>query len=401
MNSLLHYEQHVNDRFGTSKPPEIAKSLLPETGALVPLYWRTVPAESVSVFSTGSLQAEILAASLLRNDQFLIPVHPLDESKWPRESLHANGAFHVTSSYRTVAYVPETRDPLAECVSGDQTLMIKLHLEEPLPGIPGDRRLTHDKVEKCVLLSQALSQEMADEPMASQLTIIPEFLGIVSEDCGALFRSIPSQGPVPAFSLGSEDNSRTGTNPLIVDMLEAQYGDNAIRAAQQFGKQFARPLIRSLLAGFRVGISLEMHAQNTLIEPGRDRLISRVLYRDLEGAVLSNSYRSKRNLPDLFPDTRNEEFQDDEHKFSRYFNRNYDYDLGRIFLSVLGSLNSYGYFNRKLSEIAIKKIRQSFRDALREARLADLAGAGRVIPFSRAPYGDGFRLGHYFRTQFR
>lgn len=401
MKSLLHFEQYVNDRFGTSDPPGIAESLLPENGSVVPLHWRKVPVDSVSVFSTGSHMAEQLVAELRRNGEFLIPVHPLDEGKWPRESLVNGGAFQVTSSYRTVAYAPSEGDLLSASIPDNHTLMIKLHLEEPLPGIPGDRRLTRDKVEKCVLLSQTLAETMQTEPLAQQLRIVPEFLGIVSDDCGALFRLLPSHGLVPAFSLGSRDTSEPGSRPLIVDMLETHYGDDVEKAALEFGEQFALPLIRSLFAGFRAGFSLEMHAQNTLVEPGRDRLISTVHYRDLEGVILSNSFRSGRNLPELFTNTPNSEYCDESQKFSRLFNRNYDHDLGRIFLSVLSSLHSCGYFDQKQMRTAMQGIRLSFRSALRKAELSDLAGLGRVVPFSRAPYGDGFRLGHYFRTQFR
>ena len=401
MKNLLHFEQYVNDRFGTSDPPGIAESLLPENGSVVPLHWRKVPADSVSVFSTGSPMAEQLVSDLSRDGEFLIPVHPLDEDKWPRESLVGGGAFQVTSSYRTVAYAPREGDLLGASIPDDHTLMIKLHLEEPLPGIPGDRRLTRDKVEKCVLLSQALVENMQNEPLAQQLRIVPEFLGIVSDDCGALFRLLPSHGLVPAFSLGSRDTTESGSRPLIVEMLEAHYGDDADRASVEFGEQIGLPLIRSLFAGFRAGFSLEMHAQNTLVEPGGDRLISTVHYRDLEGVILSNSFRAGRNLPELFTDTPNSEYLDESQKFSRLFSRNYDHDLGRIFLSVLSSLQSCGYFDQKQARKAMQSIRLSFRSALREAELGDLAGLGRAVPFSRAPYGDGFRLGHYFRTQFR
>lgn len=400
-NSLLHFEQFVNDRFGTSSAPEIAQSLLPESGAILPLSWRRAAIGSVDIFSTGSLVAQRVATALQRDGYVMIPVHPLDEDKWSGEPLVAAGRFQASASYRTVAYVPGDDDPLKGCVADDQLLMLKLHLDAPLPGIPGDRRLTRDKVEKCVLLSDALGAAMERDSMADQLKIVPEFLGFADADGGVLFRALPREGVMPLFSLGSVDRHQSGRKSLIQTLLESRYGDDSDRASREFGRDFARPLVRSLLAGFRAGFSMEMHAQNTLVEPGTTRLIDYVLYRDLEGVVLSNEFRMSRGMDALFPGTSNGELRETRVKFSRYFSRNYDHDLGRVFHSVLQALVASGYFDRGTKRLAVRGIRNVFREALCEAELGGLARSGRFMPLSRAPYGDGMRTGHYFRTTFR
>jgi siderophore synthetase component len=57
----------------------------------------------------------------------------------------------------------------------------------------------------------------------------------------------------------------------------------------------------------RAGFSLEIHAQNTLLQLGADRLNEQVLFRDLEGVVFSDRYRRRQGLPALFANLVNEE----------------------------------------------------------------------------------------------
>jgi len=401
LRELLHFEQYVNDRFGTSSAPVIDGALLPETGSQLQMSWRRVPASRVETFDDGSEIAAKVLEALRCDGDLLIPVHPLDLARYSGHELLSAGTFRVSASYRTFAYFPDDDDPLGAAIPRNQLMMIKLHLEEPLPGVPGDRRLTRDKVEKCVTLSRTLVREMRSEPMAEQLEIIPEFLGMADSTSGVLFRLLPRKDVLPLFSLSSVDRSRPGGKPLIQSLLEARFGSDTASAARAIGAEFARPLIRSLLAGFRAGFSLEMHAQNALVRPGSDRLVDRVLYRDLEGVVLSNAYRASRGLEPLFAGLDNPELNEPAMRFARYFSRNYDHDLGRVFRAVLKSLQAAGYFDQTLVRHAIRSIRHAFRAAVSEAGVADLAGVGRIIPISRAPYGNGLRLGHYFRTDFR
>lgn len=402
MQDLVHCEQWINDRLHTSAAPDIAAHLLPESGAAGRLAWRRLPLEKVETFAIDDgLHAAVLAG-LSRGSTFLMPVHPLEESRFPDRELEFSGRIRVSASYRTVFYEPDPGGPLSDFSPGPgRTLMLKLHLQAPLPGIPGDRRLTRDKVEKCVLLSRVLPQEMTDQPLADGLEVIPEFFGAAHEDGGLIIRALPQQGLMPAFSLYSRDRRDLELPPAIARLVIALYGDDVSTAARRFGEDFAAPLIGPVLAGFRAGFSLEMHGQNTLLSPGSSQLIKRVYFRDLEGVVFSDAYRARCGLAPLFPQSRNNELLWQGTAMRRWFNRNLDHDLGRIFTGALQALEEAGVFNAADVAVARRSIRREARRLIRAADLAGLAWPGRVLPFVRSPYGNGTRLGHYYRTRYR
>ena len=146
---------------------------------------------------------------------------------------------------------------------------------------------------------------------------------------------------------------------------------------------------------------MEMHAQNTLISLGEDNLVGRVYFRDLEGVVFSNKFRVERSLKPLFPDVANDELLWEGSSMRSWFNRNIDHDLGRVFEGALTVLVARGVLDGKQKSIAIASIQKVTRDAIRSAGLESIAWPGRVLPFSRAPWGNGTRPGHYFSTRFR
>ena len=402
MKHILEFEQSVNNRFGTSEPPKIAGALLPESGIKHPMNWLRVSVDATQVITDGSDVAADFAKALRTDREVAIPLHPLEIKNWRGRAICESGSFEVTSSYRTVAYEPADAGETSFTPPDGQTVFFKLYLAEPLPGIPGDRRLTPEKIEKCVRLGASIEQEIASDPLARRLEIVKEFLGVASDKNGFLCRLLPSRKLIPSFSLGSVDLRYPDSCPEVVKLIKRQYGADSRTAASEFGMQFAEPFIESLLAGFGAGFSLEMHAQNTLIEPGADCLISKVYYRDLEGVVVDNHLRGKLGLKPLFEVDRNPEYFDPAVSFERYFNRNYDHDLGRIFLSVLSALESAQYFDDHEVEIATDSIRTTFRNCLSRSRLNGLISRkSQFLPLSRAPWGNGRRLGHYFRTTFR
>ena len=178
--SLSYYEQQVNDREATSPAPKIDKRLLPESGVMHPLAWRKIPRRNVEIFSTTSKSIEPVLPSLLLDSFVLMPIHPLSEHRYSAEELVYSGKIQFSASYRTVFYEPEPEGILGNWIPNGMTLMLKLSLEEPLPGIPGDRRLTRDKVEKCILLSDSLPIDLASEPVTQRFEIVPEFFGMAS-----------------------------------------------------------------------------------------------------------------------------------------------------------------------------------------------------------------------------
>jgi len=401
VRDLKYFEQNVNDRYGTSAAPSDLRELLPEHSAQIRLRWARVSRGNVEIFTDGSPLAEAVQSSIGDGENVFIPVHPLEENRWPSDTLVESGTISVSASYRTVFFEPEEDGLLSGCVSGRNAIMLKLHLERPLPGIDGDRRLTRDKIEKCVELSSVLRDQVNMDPLGQQCEIVPEFLGLSHSRSGVLFRQIPISEVLPLFSLFSIDTGNPTAPTYIEQWLRGQYGENSREAAREFGCQLARPLLRSLFAGFRAGFSMEMHAQNVLVRPGRDSLIDRVYFRDLEGVVFSSRFRAERGLEPLFENLDNEEIDDNRVSMTRWFNRNVDHDLGRVFSGALRALTSSGYFDERCQKVAVQTVRDTLRECVKDAELQSLNWPGRLLPVSRSPYGNGLSKGHYYSTRYR
>lgn len=400
-DELLHYEQFVNDRLDTSPPPAIEERYLPENGSVVPLAWRLVPHSKASIFCIDDNLRRVMESELSHGDKRMVPIHPLEERRFSPTELVYSGKIGFSASYRTVFYAPDTHSPLSGWCPRDKTLMLKLHLETPLPGIPGDRRLTESIIAKCVYLSSVLPAEFQDDDMGADLEVIPELCGVTAGDCGALLRLLPRDGIVPGFSLYSKDRQNDQNEPMIVTRMRNRFGANSAEAAECFGPDFAQPLVRSLIAGYRKGISLEMHAQNTLVRLGSDAAIKRVFVRDMEGAVVFNDYRSKRGLRALGSDLEHGLEAYTDASIKRLFNRNLDHDVGRIFTVTLRVLRQIGYFDESDVRSAVRSVRRVVRQSISDGNVMDICGLGRYLPLSRAPWGSGLRPGHYFRTHYR
>jgi hypothetical protein len=155
------------------------------------------------------------------------------------------------------------------------------------------------------------------------------------------------------------------------------------------------------LLGFREGFSLEMHAQNVVFQPGESALIDRVFVRDMEGVIFSNRYRAAQGLEPMFTDYRNDALISDYKSMTRWFNRNVDHDIGRVFTATLNALVDGGYFSDRERAIAVRSIRATMRESVTEARVGRLNLPGRLLPVSRSPYGHGLSKGHWYRSRYR
>jgi hypothetical protein len=401
VHGLKYYEQRVNNRFGTSSAPAIDASLLPETASDHRLKWRRIPLADVAVYEDGSGIATEVASALTQDDCVLVPIHPIEADRWPGESFVESGVVQVSASYRTMFFEPDADGLLTGVAGPEAALMMKLHLERPLPGIPGDRRLSRQIVHKCVTLSAHLQRIMADDPLGAQCEVVPEFLGFSSDETGVIFRTLPRRGVMPLFAMFSSNAELEGGSSHIESALRRLYGDDAAGAAANLGDELARPLLRPLFAGFRAGFSLEMHAQNVLFRPGKSTLIDRVFIRDLEGVVFSNRYREAQGMESLFEDTDNAALVTDSGPMSRWFNRNVDHDLGRVFTASLEALVRNGYFGERERALATRSIRRAARQCVQEADLGHLNWAGRILPISRSPYGNGLSKGYWYRSRYR
>lgn len=397
MNDIIRMEQRINERLGTDSPPDLDAALLPEHGRWSPMPWGVVEKHELSVLSDGPDSARGLIEALAHERQFLFPLHPLVAQQWQGRVIH-DGEFTVSASYRTVYLKPDRGSRLWKWTPENTVLAIKLHLDEPLPGIAGDRRLPHQKVEKCVRLS-GLLPDVID---GSRLTIVREPVGLVVGERGAIFRPMPSTGVMPLFAVYSRDADAPKDPPWIVTRLESVCG-SARRAAEDFGALMAEPLVAALLEGFRAGFALEMHAQNTLVRPWLDdsRLFSEVMFRDLEGVVCFPRLFAESQAATCALNEENPEYFPEPHVPRRWFNRNLDHDIGRSLRWSLWVLERERYFSAKETRRAIRSIRGVTRSLIRRFGLQKIAWPGRWLPYSRAPYGSGLRLGHYYRSRFR
>jgi hypothetical protein len=401
LSELVYYEQHVNDRFGTSSADSVPEFMRPETGSCVPLCWQRVPAGEAEVVAEQSVDDGKITRHAGHDGFLLYPLHPLEADKVRASEIVESGHIRFSASYRTVFYYPEDGGPFSSYCDPGQCLMIKLNLTEKLPGIPGDRRLDRDTIRRCVQVGPVIVRELSAIAPDTPLRIVTEPFGIVVGDTGALFRPITKQGIVPLFSLFSRDARNEEGHTLLEAELRERYAEDPMESAKRFGDDVAGPLVRALLDGYRCGFSLEMHAQNTLISIGDDRLIDRVHFRDLEGALVSNSLRERLGLRPIRLEGKNVFGDEDAFPVGRIFNRNLDHDLGRVFRGCLNALHKSRYFGSRERRAAQSSIRRAVRTALCEAELPIAHVGPRILPISRAPWGSGLRPGHWFRAEFR
>ncbi len=399
--SLMEWEQHVNERLGTDPAPRVSADLLPETGGWLPMRWVRLDREALYLLhDSADGQAPLPRAGDTPSGEALFPIHPLIEDAFPADRVVTAGRFAVSASYRTVFYEPDPGDPFFGLAGPGETLMLKLHLDDVLPGIAGDRRLTPAKVGKCVALSRELPRALAASTRPHRLEVMRERTGLLWGERGALLRVVPRDGAVPLFSLYSRDAREPGRPPVLIERLDALAGGPA-EAAMAYGELLAEPLAAGVLAGFQQGFSLELHAQNAVAVPGTDRLIERVLFRDLESVVFFPAIRERLGLPPAPLDTSDPELIQEPRDPVRWFNRNMDHDVGRILRWSLNILEREGYFGPAERRRATASIRRTVRGLVREFGLEFLARQGRWLPYSRSPYGTGRRPGHYYRTWFR
>ena len=399
--SLIDWEQHVNERLGTDPAPRLSADLLPESGGWLPMRWVRVDASELTVLrDTPDGESESTQDGVPDAGPALFPVHPLIEPAFPAERMVTAGRFAVSASYRTVFYEPGPGDPFFGLAGPDQGLMLKLHLDEALPGIAGDRRLTPAKVAKCVALSRELPRALSACPRPHGLEVMRERLGLLLGDRGALLRIVPRAGVLPMFSFYSRDARSPDLPPVLLERLDALTGGPA-QAADAFGELVAQPLVEGVLAGFQQGFSLELHGQNAVAVPGTSRLIDRVLFRDLESVVFFPGLRERQGLGGVDLDTNDPELIQHPRNPVRWFNRNLDHDVGRILRWSLIVLEREGYFGPRETRRASAALRETVRTLVRQFGLSDLARQGRWLPYSRSPYGNGRRPGHYYRTWFR
>lgn len=399
------FEQYVNDRrrsssAATALPPD----LIPDTAPIRPMLWAVLPKNEVTFWSDandGNIPSYCKGLIDIKKSVVYFPIHPLETDAYRGYRIIESGSARVSASYRTFFYEQNSTGLIKLVAPRNSRLMIKLHLQRPLSGVEGDRRLTAEITEKCILFSRELEKLRVKGGVSSNLLIAREEVGILHRNRGAIIRRLPVGNLIPAFSLSSLDKRDISREIMCITILRQAQETTGTTSSELFGEVFARPLFEGLLSAFLQGFSLEMHMQNTLFQFASNGFVENIIYRDLEGVVFSNKFRVAHGLLPLFKGIDNAALHQDSHKFRRFFNRNLDHDVSRILENILDANLEQGYWTQQEVTVAIKSVRRVFREVLARYGLVAWALLPRLFKISRSPYGNGTRRFHYYKCRFR
>lgn len=403
--NMADFEQYVNDRrrsssSATGLPPD----LMPDTAPIRPMLWAVLPKNEVT-FLSDAADGNIpdYCKGLIDNQKSVVyfPIHPLESTAYSEYELIESGSARVSASYRTFFYEENPQGVIKFAIPQRSRLMIKLHLQEPILGVEGDRRLTPEIIEKCILFSRELEKLRVQGELYTKLLVAREEVGMLHRDRGAIIRRLPAGQIIPAFSLSSLDGRDSSREIMCIAILQKAQEMTGVATPELFGEIFARPLYESLLSAFVQGFSLEMHMQNTLFKFSSNGFVKNIIYRDLEGIVFSDKFRVAHGLSPLFNGIDSEILHKNSDEYRRFFNRNLDHDVSRILENILDANLEQGYWTLQDVKMAAKSVKRILREELARYGLVAWALLPRLFKISRSPYGNGTRRFHYFKCRFR
>jgi hypothetical protein len=276
-----------------------------------------------------------------------------------------------------------------------EKVTLKCHLETPIPGVKGNRKLDREKIEKCVLFSSDLRSLIEANKLYPGLRIFEKPVGFTVGNRGVLFRETPHANIIPGFSFWAR---RKSGDPILVQFLT---GVSKSSVCEAFVTLVVSPLIRGLLSAMAFGYGLEMHAQNTCFRiVGSDKPVE-VYYRDLEGVAYSGKLRERRGETDPFSRSGNSEVYKYDTLIHRFFNRNYDLDLGTVISCCLNALRYANIIQESGSRWIRQQAKRMYREAYKHYRLSRWDRYRGMARWSRSPYGTGYRRSHYYRRYYR
>ena len=179
-----------------------------------------------------------------------------------------------------------------------QPFFAKVSLDKKIGGVV--RTVPKGEVARSVGVNNVLQADRRGLPRS--MGFLPEVFGVMPkgmERGGMIIRAIPKEitsgqiRVVPLFSLYAKRPG--GKPPLLVEMIR-----NSGMTAEAFVRErIVRPFARQWLElAIKRGITMEPHAQNVLLEVGRDGLPSgRFYHRDFGGFNVDLAYRQQRGLP--------------------------------------------------------------------------------------------------------
>lgn len=405
VENLADLEKYVNDRRRSSScATSLPSDLIPDTAPDRPMLWVVLPKSEVKIISDSEGgNAPDYCNCLINNKKNVayFPIHPLEVHAYKGYEIIESGIARISASYRTFFYENSSDSPIYFNPPEHSQLMVKLHLEKPLSGVEGDRRLTPAITQKCILFSRELGKLKSEGKVYSKLFFAQEEVGLLHGNRGAIIRRLPDEQLIPAFSLSSLDRRDSDREIICISILRRAQEVTGEASATLFGEVFARPLFESLFSAFSQGFSLEMHMQNTLFQFNNSGFVGKIIYRDFEGIVFSDKFRMLRGLPLLFDESNLSELHENANKFRLFFNRNLDHDISRILQNILDANLEQGFWNAKEYSIAVKSVKQVLREIMSRYGLTWWSFWPRLFKLSRTPYGNGTRRFHYYKCFFR
>lgn len=280
-----------------------AERYAPERGAAFRLRWLIADPDLVASLWREPASGPRIAAALARlsglpadtiGDRVLIPSHP-----WQAARLEADPAVAALVAQGRLALTPASGAPVRPTssvrtvFSAEENLFLKLPIAARITNFA--RTNSREHLARSLAAARALAAlsgvvagcglDVLDEPGALALAH-----GELDAVTGVLVREAPS---VPAFVVaGLLEPSPLDGRPMLAAMGAGP------EEAEAWIRAYARAAILPPLRLFaRTGISLEAHAQNSLLTLA-DGMPARLVVRDLEGASIDRE-RIRRLAPDL------------------------------------------------------------------------------------------------------
>ena len=277
----------------------------PETGATFPIksYW--VNADKMRTFKGLGLAPELQSVMLRQHQgkrQVRLIVHPESEGLYanflkgaqPASSLMAT----ATASSRTLLVWPRGKPAGA--------FFAKVSLDKEIGGVR--RTISGGEVARSVGINNVLQLAGKRRELPSSFGFIPEVLSAIPRgmsEGGMVIRAIPKalmRGDVryvPLFSLYAKP--KNGGQPLLQEMV----AKSGMPMKQFVRDKIIRPFAKQWLKlSVQQGIVPEPHAQNVLLELGRDGLpTGRFIHRDFGGFNVDFAHRKStgKAMPSKMP----------------------------------------------------------------------------------------------------
>jgi len=381
----------------------------PERGATfgVKSYW--VDADKMHSF-TGLGMPRDLKQLFVRTQgsrqQIRLLVHPESEGLYRQVLAGAQRSEDfmatATASSRTLLVWPQNRP--------DRAFFGKVSLDKEIGGVR--RTISQGEVARSVGVNNVLAMAKARRELPASFKYVPEVFSTIPrgmQEGGMVIRAIPREVTrgqvrvVPLFSLYAEPAG--GGRPLLADMIEKSGMTAEAFVKDKIVKPFAKQWIELTV---RSGIIPEPHAQNVLLELGRDGLpTGKFVHRDFGGFNIDFDHRrqSGRALPRSLPRIGTVE---NDYKIGRYgspkqlMGRNLDsFFYGGFIYNLdqqMPSWGSKGYLPRQQSirqgmfkQMLVRELEQQY-SAMTGRRVnlrGDLRNAGRMAE-ARQPKRPGF-----------